>query len=142
FMKAARGGIPLVITVYHSDTMASLLRLKKEVETAVGAGSIKMVFAGAVEAHLIAEEIVEAGVGVILTMPRCSPAEWDYMRCLDAPPLSPNSLPVELTLKNATVAFGAYMWNWKARHQYYEAAWAYKTSAGRISKAQAVAWAA
>ncbi|KAH8924813.1 hypothetical protein BT69DRAFT_1318637 [Atractiella rhizophila] len=142
FAKAARGEIPLVITVEKADIMVALLRLKKEVEDKVGVGSIKMIFAGATEAHLIVQELVQAEVPVILLSPRCSPTDWDKRRCLDGPPLSDTSLPVYLTLNNVTVAFGAYGANAFARFRWYEAGWAYKTSAGRISKEQAVAWAA
>lgn len=60
--------------------MASLIRLKEEVERHAGGRRIKMTFVGATEAHLLAEEIAAAGVGVILTTPRPVPNTWDQRR--------------------------------------------------------------
>ncbi|KAH8926367.1 composite domain of metallo-dependent hydrolase [Atractiella rhizophila] len=141
FNKAARGEMPLVVTVEKADHMVSLLRLKKEVEEVTG-NKMKMIFSGGTEAHLIVDGLVEADVPVVVLAPRCGPNEWNRRRCLDGPPLTETSLPVYLTLNNVTVAFGTKGANCFVRHRWNEAGWAYKTSAGRISKAQAVAWAA
>jgi hypothetical protein len=48
--------IPLVIEVDSADIMASLLILKADVEDRIGS-RMRMVFAGAAEAHLLAREI-------------------------------------------------------------------------------------
>ncbi|KAG6831393.1 hypothetical protein H0H92_010995 [Tricholoma furcatifolium] len=56
FRQAAEGVIPLVIDVDNVDIMASLLIMKVEVEDRIGS-RMRMVFSGASEAHLLAEEI-------------------------------------------------------------------------------------
>ena len=80
--------------------MASLLILKAEVEDKIGS-RMRMVFAGGMEAHLLAEEIGKknimyceharisngytgnANVGVILNPARPFPMVWDQRRMLD-----------------------------------------------------------
>lgn len=71
--------IPLVVTVESADIIASLIQLKYEVEQANGS-SIKLTLSGASEAHLLAKELGEAGVGVILTSPRPFPLSWESRR--------------------------------------------------------------
>jgi hypothetical protein len=51
-----QGQIPLVIEVSSADIMATLLVLKNEIEERIGS-TMRMVFSGATEAHLLAEEI-------------------------------------------------------------------------------------
>ena len=91
-----QGIIPLVIEVDNLDIMASLLILKADVEDKIGS-RMKMVFSGAMEAHLLAEEIGKckvagggvsschrflgyADVGVILNPSRPNPIVWDQRR--------------------------------------------------------------
>ena len=80
--------------------MASLLILKAEVEDKIGS-RMRMVFSGATEAHLLAEEIGKescvyeyacistvtgnADVGVILNPARPFPVVWDQRRMSDHP---------------------------------------------------------
>lgn len=59
--------------------MASLILLKEEVEEASGT-SLKLTFSGASEAHLLAKEIGQAGIGVILNSPRPHPMIWESQR--------------------------------------------------------------
>ena len=58
--EAQQRDIPLVIDVGSADTMASLIKLKKEIETYYDT-TIRMTFTGAAESHLLAKEIGEAG---------------------------------------------------------------------------------
>ncbi|KAH8915275.1 hypothetical protein BT69DRAFT_1341510 [Atractiella rhizophila] len=130
---AAKGDLPFVVEVEKADHIASLLRLKKEFP------SLKLVLSGATEAHLVADELAEAGVAVAITRPRCYPGAWDTRRCLDGPPLSPDSLPVYLATRNVTIALGAGG-AWQTRHLFWEAAQVYLNSNGRISKSEALDW--
>ena len=63
----------------NADAMVSLLRLKTDVE-GKSQTSIKLVFAGAQEAHILAELIAEAGVGVIVAPSRPFPHSWEERR--------------------------------------------------------------
>ena len=75
----AQGVIPLVIDVESADIMSTLLVLKAEVENRIGS-AMRVVFAGASEAPLLAREIVRARVGVILTPARPVPMKWEGRR--------------------------------------------------------------
>lgn len=68
-----------MITVHKADHMATLLELKAEIED-LTARPLRLTFAGASEAHLLASEIAEAGVGVIVTPTRPFPSSWDQKR--------------------------------------------------------------
>jgi len=87
FRKAAEGVIPLVVEVHNADIMASLIILKAEVNAKIG-GQMRMVFVGATEAWLLAKELSEARVGVILTSLKPIAATWDQRRILPGPPLT------------------------------------------------------
>ncbi|KAF9268136.1 carbohydrate esterase family 9 protein [Marasmius fiardii PR-910] len=87
FRRAAEGVIPLVVEVHNADVMASLVAMKADVDDRVG-GQMRMVFSGASEAHLLAKELHQARVGVILTRMRPSYTEWEGRRILPGPPLS------------------------------------------------------
>lgn len=84
-----------MVEVSSADVMAILLKLKAEAEERLGT-RMRMVFSGATEAHILAEEIGmlityaknsvihvsagKAGVGVILNPSRPYPATWDQRR--------------------------------------------------------------
>jgi hypothetical protein len=59
--------------------MATLLVLKSEFEN-VHHTTLRMTFAGATEAHLLASQIGTAGVSVVLAPARPYPETWDYRR--------------------------------------------------------------
>lgn len=65
--------------VQNADIIASLIELKKEIHTRTGT-DIQLTVAGADEAHLLAKELGEAGVGVILTPSRPFPSDWESKR--------------------------------------------------------------
>ncbi|KAF5358954.1 hypothetical protein D9758_004746 [Tetrapyrgos nigripes] len=105
FRKAAEGVIPFVIDAHNADIMASLLSMKAEVDERIG-GQMRMVFVGATEAHLLAKEIGEARVGVILTSLQGYPATWDERRILPGPPLSNETILSVLLQHGVTVGIG------------------------------------
>jgi hypothetical protein len=81
------GEIPLVIEVNKADHMARLLYLKRQVETRI-IRRIRVVFHGAAESHLLAEELAEAEVGVIVAPFRSFPYDNDMARALPGIPLT------------------------------------------------------
>lgn len=68
-----------MVEVHNADIMATLIQLKGEVEEKI-AGPIQMTFTGAEEAHLLAKQIGDAGIGVILTPSRPFPSVWESKR--------------------------------------------------------------
>jgi hypothetical protein len=79
FMDIAQGTRVLAITVLSADIMASLLLLKSEVEKETG-HVMRITFVGAQEAHVLARELADAGVGVILVPSRPYPGTWEERR--------------------------------------------------------------
>lgn len=68
-----------MIHVESADAIAALLRVKSEAEEEHST-SLRFVFAGATEAHLLASEIAQAGAGVIVAPSRPFPAVWEQRR--------------------------------------------------------------
>lgn len=52
----AQGAIPFVIEVHSADIMATVIKLKQDIEERRGS-HMKVVFSGATEAHLLAKQI-------------------------------------------------------------------------------------
>ena len=69
----------MVVETDSADIIATLVVLKKEVETRMG-NSIKLTIVGGVEAHLLAEQLGEANIGVIQVAARPFPTFWDRRR--------------------------------------------------------------
>lgn len=137
FAKVAKGAIPLVVQVQNADIIASLIELKKEIQTRTGT-DIQLTVAGAAEAHLLAKELGEAGVGVILTPSRPFPDDWESKRILPGPPLTNESAITTLLANGVTVGIGI-LEQWSARNTRFDVAWAALESFDRISKEQAIA---
>lgn len=74
-----QGLVPLVVLVNSADAIASLLELKAEVEREKN-HPLKLTLVGAAEAHILADEIAAANVGVILAPPRPFPYTWEHRR--------------------------------------------------------------
>ncbi|KAH9948084.1 hypothetical protein B0H21DRAFT_848524 [Amylocystis lapponica] len=97
----AVGSVPLVVEVHSADIIATLLVLKREVEERSGV-PLRLTLSGATEAHLLAKELCEAGVGVIVMTPRPYPLTWDQRRLLAGPPLTEESAIARLIKHNVT----------------------------------------
>jgi hypothetical protein len=68
--------MPLVIEAHSVDIITTLILLKKEVER-LKKTTIKMTITGASEAHVVAAEIADAHIGVIINPSRPFPARWE-----------------------------------------------------------------
>ncbi|KAH0827801.1 hypothetical protein J3R83DRAFT_3426 [Lanmaoa asiatica] len=90
FDRVAKGDIPLVVQAQNADIIASLIKLKKEIEASKSV-ELKFTVAGAAEAHLLAKNLGEANVGVIVTPSRPFPESWEMTRILPGPPLTKDS---------------------------------------------------
>lgn len=74
------------------------------------------------EAHLLANEIAAAGVGVILLPARQFPGDWDSKRTLPGPPLTQQSAIGVLTDAKVKIGLGIVE-DWQARNQRFDLAW-------------------
>ncbi|EJF61656.1 composite domain of metallo-dependent hydrolase [Dichomitus squalens LYAD-421 SS1] len=136
-----KGNATLVVDAESADVIATVVELKKEVESVLGlaqGNTLKVTIAGGKEAHLLAQELGNAGVGVILTEPRPFPKQWEARRILPGPPLSHKSQIVTLVEHNVTVGLGTVDAD-KARNIRFDAGWAALESDKAISKAEAIA---
>ncbi|KAF8135494.1 composite domain of metallo-dependent hydrolase [Boletus edulis] len=113
----------------NADIIASLIKLKKEVEASKGV-ELKLTLAGAAEAHLLAKNLGEANIGVIVTPSRPFPEAWEMTR------MTARSLPYLLT--DVKVGIGI-LEQWSARNTRLDAAWAALESNGQISKSETLA---
>ena len=77
--RAAEGSIPIVLHTESADQIASLIALKAEIEAQTGA-RLRMTISGGTEAHLLAQQLADAEIGVILLRPRPYPSNWDSRR--------------------------------------------------------------
>ncbi|KAJ7512471.1 hypothetical protein B0H11DRAFT_1844256 [Mycena galericulata] len=136
FADVVAGKIPLVVEVESADVIASLLVLKKEVEAAKG-HTIRLTLAGATEAHLLAKEIGQAGVGVIVKQ-RPFPAAWEQKRVLPGPPLTQSSAIAALVAHGVTVGIEVDSAA-DVRNTRFDVAWAALESNGVLGKADALA---
>ncbi|PSR81151.1 hypothetical protein PHLCEN_2v6486 [Hermanssonia centrifuga] len=137
FEKVGKGEVPLVIDVDNADIMASLLRLKGDIEEELDT-SLKFVFSGASEAHLLANEISDAGVGVVVSPSRSYPGFWEKRRILPGPPLSQKSNLLELRAHNVSVALGV-TGAWEARNTRFDLGWIALEAGNSMSKKEVLA---
>ncbi|KAI0670026.1 carbohydrate esterase family 9 protein [Trametes maxima] len=135
--KIKAGEAPLVIAVESADIIASILSLKAEVEANLGR-AIQATLIGGHEAHLLAKEIGEANVGVIIQQTRPFPNVWEKRRILPGPPLSETNAVSVLLAHNVTVGVGVVE-AWMARNTRLDIGWAALESDGQIRKADAIA---
>ncbi|KAF8973201.1 carbohydrate esterase family 9 protein [Flammula alnicola] len=137
FNEVKSGKIPLVVEAHSADIIATLIVLKKEVE-AETRKEIRLTISGGAEAHLLAKELGEANIGVILNPLRPFPYVWEDRRILPGPPISNNSAIMELISNNVVVGIGCEE-IWSARNLPFDLGWAAIESGGRISKEAAIA---
>ncbi|KAK7015105.1 hypothetical protein VNI00_019236, partial [Paramarasmius palmivorus] len=96
------GDLPLVVEAHSADIIASLIHLKRNSAN----DNVKLVISGGTEAHLLATELGEADIGVLVKPSRPFPYLWDGVRLLPGPPLTPKSAIKTLLDANVTVGVG------------------------------------
>eukprot|EP01119_Soliformovum_irregulare_P019141 TRINITY_DN6005_c0_g3_i1.p1 TRINITY_DN6005_c0_g3~~TRINITY_DN6005_c0_g3_i1.p1 ORF type:complete len:897 (+),score=188.82 TRINITY_DN6005_c0_g3_i1:43-2691(+) len=74
------GQIPMVAYMHQADDISTLLHIKKENDAKYSLNT-SLVIVGGAEAHLLAQQLGEASVTVVLAPPRCVPANWEQRRC-------------------------------------------------------------
>ncbi|KAI0748925.1 composite domain of metallo-dependent hydrolase [Fomes fomentarius] len=137
FGRIKAGEVPLVIETSSADIISSIIALKAEVERKLST-SLKVTIIGAAEAHILAKELGEANIGVILSPARPFPNSWEERRILPGPPLSGETSLSVFLRHNVTVGLGIVE-SWDARNARFDAAWAALELNGEISKADALA---
>ncbi|EKG19830.1 Amidohydrolase 1 [Macrophomina phaseolina MS6] len=134
--QVVTGDLPLVVSVDSADTIASLLRVKSEVEHAVHA-DIRLTLVGAAESHLVAKELADAGVGVVLAPLLQYSQSWDQRRSLTGAPLT-NGTAIDALLDAGVLTAIGITQGSDARHLSLDTAIAYVNSGGRLSESEAL----
>ncbi|KAJ7474692.1 hypothetical protein FB451DRAFT_274443 [Mycena latifolia] len=137
WLRVRRSEIPLVVAVHNADIMATLLQLKAEYD-ATASTPLRLTFAGALEAHLLAPQIGKAGVSVIVAPGRPFPGTWDMRRSLPGPPLTPETSFMTLLKHGVNVGIGIIN-EYDARSARFDMAMAGLNSGSAIDHAQALA---
>jgi len=138
------GKLPLVISVHKADTIASLLRVKDEVEGALNKSpssfkstKLRLVILGGAESYLVASDLAARDVPVVLAPLLPFSQSWDQRRSLPGAPLT-NGTAIDTLLDNGVkVAIGVNE-EWETRGLRFMAAWAWANSQGRLNESQAL----
>ncbi|KAE9395829.1 carbohydrate esterase family 9 protein [Gymnopus androsaceus JB14] len=142
--EVVAGQIPLVVEAGSADIIATLISLKKEAE-AIHGNPIRLTIAGAVESHLLARELAEANVGVVVGPIHPFPDSWENRRILPGPPLTKDTTITKLLDHGVTVGISSVGFsirappgNWNAQNLRLYASWAALDSGGKIVEEQAI----
>ncbi|KAG6034535.1 hypothetical protein E4U41_006511 [Claviceps citrina] len=136
--KVVSGDLVLALTMDSADGIASALRIKSDVESALNkTHQIKMAIIGGAESHLVAHELAAASVGVILTPLQPLPTSWDSRRALPGAPLTNGTAADWLVTAGVTVGVGLPE-DWLVRDLGFEAGAAYKNGDGRFTEKSAL----
>lgn len=74
-----KGNATLVVDAKNADVISTIVVLKKEIEAETGK-NLKITITGAEEAHILAKELAEANIGVVLVPSRPFPKSWEKRR--------------------------------------------------------------
>ena len=135
------GKMPLVIDVHSADIIASLIKVKAEVEAAMKSDSaasqdLNMVIFGGAESHLLAPELAAANISVILAPLLPYSEMWDQRRSLTGAPLTNGTAIDVLYAAGIKVAISTKE-EWETRDLALMAGIAHANSGGMISEAEA-----
>lgn len=120
--QAARGEIPIIIMVNNKDEIASLIILKERYIP-----KARLAIMGGAEAHLLAAQLAQANIAVILRPHLCTPANFDSSHCLTGAPLTNGTAAHILHHYGVKIGLGVLNDGW-ARNLAWDAGWLSATS--------------
>lgn len=140
--KVVEGEKVLALTINGADGIATALRIKSEVEEYARsldseAVSLRLAIIGGAEAHLLAKELAEAGVGVIVAPAQSTGDVWDARRTLSGAPLTNGTTLDQLISAGVTTAIGLQE-DWMVRDLGLLAGIAYQNGEGRVGEKEAL----
>ncbi|KAF7792287.1 hypothetical protein EIP86_003323 [Pleurotus ostreatoroseus] len=140
-----KGEIPLVVEVNSADIIATVIQLKQEVESTTGR-RLKITVIGGTEAHLVANELAKADIGVVLMPPRPFPYTWDYRRIAPGRPSANETAIATLVKAGVKVGLGPqgtnaspFLSTWAVRNLRFDAGWALLDNPDVINRASVFA---
>ena len=132
----------LALTISSADGISSALRIKSEVENLPSTSStspkIKMAIIGGAESWMVARELAEANVGVILSPMQAIAGVWDARRALPGVPLT-NGTTIDWLIDAGVKTAIGLKEDWHIRDLGFAAGTAYRNSNGRLDERQALA---
>ncbi|CAG8677268.1 24161_t:CDS:10 [Cetraspora pellucida] len=131
FGRAARGEIPLVVYTHSKDEIASLIRLKIQVEN--NGGQLNLVILGGTEAHILAVELAKHKIPVILIPLRAIPESWTAQHALTGAPIT-NKTGIDILYANGVKIGIGVVVSGSERNLIWDAGWAHINSRGLISE--------
>lgn len=141
--RVVSGSMPLILSAHSADTIASIIRLKAEVEAAIArsaftsAPTLRVVVIGGAESHLVAQELSATAIAVVLAPLLPHAQTWDQRRSLTGAPLT-NGTTINYLL-DAGVLIGISVEEvWETRDLGLLAGIAYANSEGRLSFKEAL----
>ncbi|KAI8270189.1 hypothetical protein K4K58_011590 [Colletotrichum sp. SAR11_239] len=143
FLRAViQGKMALAVTVHSADTIAALLDVKSSIEDTIkeanlGGRHLRLVVVGGAEAHLVAEQLASAGVGVILAPSQSFAVSWDQRRALTGAPLT-NGTAIDVLVNSGVLTAIGLEEDWLIRDLGLLAGVAYANGGHRISETAAV----
>lgn len=120
--QAARGEIPLIVMVNNKDEIASIIDIKKKLVP-----KARLAIMGGAEAYLLAEELADANIAVILRPHLCTPESFDSIHCLTGAPLTNGTAAHILHSHGVKIGLGITNDGW-ARNLAWDAGWLAATS--------------
>ncbi|KAF4823414.1 hypothetical protein CGCSCA5_v001986 [Colletotrichum siamense] len=143
FLRAViQGKMALAVTVHSADTIAALLDVKSSIEDTIkeanlGGRHLRLVVVGGAEAHLVAEQLASAGVGVILAPSQSFAVSWDQRRALTGAPLT-NGTAIDVLANSGVLTAIGLEEDWLIRDLGLLAGVAYANGGRRISETAAL----
>ncbi|KXT03871.1 hypothetical protein AC578_8912 [Pseudocercospora eumusae] len=135
--KVINGNLPLVLEIHSADTIASVLRLKSEIDSNSNS-TIRLAILGGAESYMLAPDLAAANVGVILAPLFSYATTWDQRRALTGAPLTNGTAIDVLHAAGVKVAIGVDE-DWEARDLFLQAGIVQVNSGGRIGEKEALA---
>jgi imidazolonepropionase-like amidohydrolase len=142
--RVVSGSLPLVLTAHSADTIASIISLKAEIETAINASlataptsRLNINILGGAESHLLASELASAKISVVLAPLLPHAQSWDQLRGLTGAPLTNGTAIDALLAAGVLVGIGVEE-IWETRDLGLLAGIAFANSGGKLTFKEAL----
>ena len=135
--RVLEGQMTLALTINSADGIAAALRIKEELDNLNFGWTLQMAIIGGAEAHMLANELAYAKVGVILSPLQAEGEYWDSRRALSGAPLTNGTNIDKLLDAGVKVGIGLSE-DWLVRDLAFMAGTAYRNGEGRLSEKAAI----
>ncbi|CAG8630950.1 1203_t:CDS:2, partial [Paraglomus brasilianum] len=125
YALAAKGDIPFAVYTHSKDEIASLIRLKDEIDGA--GGKLRLVIVGGAESYILASHLAKRKIPVVVTPARPVPELWTAQNVLTGPPIS-NKTHIEILHEHKVLVGIGVSDPSFARNLVWDAGWVCKNS--------------